>query len=289
MLTGRLQADATFSITSVPPGHYIAIARSRGRNGEPRVGSQQVVVNGENIGGITLALQPGVTVSGNITVESSGTPAPADYSVFRIDAPEVNPLPLGAGPGGGRGGGPLGGGPLGGGGRSEKNGTFQVPNLMPGLHYLRVSGGGQGQGQAGWTVKSIMLGAQDVTDTPIELKPGQNVDNVTVVLSDRASDLSGTVRDARSNGMAALTVIAFSTDPQHWRPQSRRIVTARTDQSGAFRLRNIPPGDYLVIAVDDVEQGEWFDPAYLEKVRPGAAKVSVSEGEKKTQDLRGPS
>ena len=283
VLTGRMQADGTFSITSVPPGRYVAIARSRGRGGEPRVGSQQLLVNGQNIEGVALALQPGVTLSGNITVESSGTPAPADYSVFRVDVPEVDPLPMGGG-GGGRGGGPLGGG-----GRSEKNGTFTVPNLMPGLHYIRVTGGGvQGQGQAAWTVKSILVGGQDVTDGAIEIKPGQNVDNVNVVLTDRTTELSGTVRDARSNGVGAITVIAFSTEQEHWRPQSRRITSARTDQAGAFRMRNLPPGDYFVVAVDDVEQGEWFDPAFLERVRPDATRVSVSEGEKKTQDLRLP-
>lgn len=281
MFTGRMQADGTFAITGVPPGKYVAIARSGGRGGDPRVGAQAVVVNGQNVDGVTLALQPGVTLSGNITVESSGTPAPTDYSVFRVDAPEVNPLPLG---GGGR------GGLLGGAGRSEKNGTFSVPNLLPGLHYVRVTGGGvQGAGQAAWTVKAITIGGQDVTDTPIELKPGQNVDSVTVILTDRTTEIAGTVRDAKNTGLSALTVIAFSTEPQHWRAQSRRISAVRTDQSGAYRIRNLPPGDYLIVAADDVEQGEWFDPAYLDRVKGDAQRLSISEGEKKTQDLRGPS
>jgi len=286
LLMGRVQADGTFSIASVPPGRYVAIARSGGGRGggggEPRVGTQPVVVNGQNIEGITLALQPGITLSGNITVESSGTPAPADYSVFRVDAPEVNPLPFG---GGGRGGGPLGGG----GGRSEKNGTFTVPNLLPGPHYIRVSGGGvQGAGQSSWTVKSVTVGGQDVSDAPIDIKPGQNVENVSVVLTDRTTELSGTVRNGKNEGVAALTVIVFSAEQQYWRPQSRRINAARTDQSGTYRFRNLPPGDYLMVAVDDVEQGEWFDPAYLEKVRQDATRISISEGEKKTQDLKGP-
>ena len=286
LLMGRVQADGAFSIASVPPGRYVAIARSGGGGrgggaGDLRVGTQPVVVNGQNIDGITLALQPGITLSGNITVESSGTPAPADYSVFRIDAPEVNPLPFA---GGGR------GGPLGGGGRSEKNGSFMVPNLLPGPHYIRVSGGGVlGAGQASWTVKSVTVGGQDVSDVPLDIKAGQNLENVSVVLTDRTTELSGTVRNGRNEGSAALTVIVFSAEAQYWRPQSRRINAARTDQSGTYHFRNLPPGDYLMVAVDDVEQGEWFDPAYLEKVRQDATRLSISEGEKKTQDLRGPS
>jgi hypothetical protein len=62
----------------------------------------------------------------------------------------------------------------------------------------------------------------------------------------------------------------------------------RTDQAGAFRVRNLPAGDYLIVAVDSVEQGEWFDPAYLEQVRTGAKHLAITEGEKKVQDLRGP-
>ena len=284
VLTGRVQTDGTFSISNVPPGRFIAIARSVGREGAPRIGMQPIVVNGERVDGVALTLQPGVTMSGNITVESSGTPAPTDYSVFRVEAPEVNPLPIGGG-GGGRGAGPMGGG-----GRSEKNGSFQIANLLPGAHYIRVTGGGvQGGGQAQWTVKSITVSGQDVTDSSIDLKPGQNVDGVTVVLTDRTTEITGTVRDGKNAGMPAISVIAFSTDEQHWRAQSRRIQAVRTDQTGAFRVRNLPPGDYFLVATDDVEQGEWFDPAFLTAARDAARRVSISEGDKKTQDLRGPS
>ena len=278
VLTGRVQADGTFSISNVPPGRYVAIARSGGRSGDPRTAMQAIVVNGQPLDGVTLALQPGVTLSGNITVESSGTPAPEDYSVFRIDVPDVNPLPLGGGRGG-----PL---AAGGAGRAEKNGSFQIANLLPGAHYIRVSGGGvQGQGQAPWTVKAITVGGQDVADAAIELKPGQNLDNVTIVLTDRTTEISGTVRDARNAVTAGVHVIAFSTDPAHWRAQSRRIQSVRTDQSGAYRIRNLPPGDYFIVATDDVEQGEWFDPAFLDGVRGSARRLSISEGDRKAQDL----
>src|SRR5829696_3076664 len=35
MLTGRTQADGTFSVANVPPGRYVAVARSGGRNNDP--------------------------------------------------------------------------------------------------------------------------------------------------------------------------------------------------------------------------------------------------------------
>ena len=283
-LVGRAMPDGAFTIANVPPGRYTAVARSGGRSGDPRTAMQALVVNGENVDGVTLVLQPGVTVSGNITVESSGTPAPADYSIFRVDIPDVDPLPGGAGPGG-RGGR---GGPFGGDAGVQKNGSFAIPNLQPGLHYIRVAGGGaQGGGQ--WTLKSVTAGGTEIADAPFELKPGQNLDNVTVVLTDRATELAGTVRDGQSAGIGGVTVIAFSIETQYWRAQSRRISTSRTGQTGEYRIRGLPAGDYYVLAVDDVQQGEWFDPAFLDGVKDKATRVTINEGDKKTHDLRGPS
>jgi Carboxypeptidase regulatory-like domain len=281
-LVGRAGADGAFTIANVPPGRYTAVARSGGRSGDPRTAMQTIVVNGQNLDGVTLVLQPGVTLSGNITVESSGTAAPADYSIFRVDIPDVDPLP-GAGPAGrgGRGG-------FGADGGVQKNGSFSIANLQPGLHYVRVAGGGA-QGGGPWSLKSFTIGGADVADMPFELKPGQNVENATLVLTDRTTEIGGTVRDAQSAGSGGVTVIAFSTESQYWRAQSRRIATSRTAQSGAYRLRGLPAGEYYVLAVDDVEQGEWFDPAYLEAAKDKATRVTLNEGDKKTLDLRGPS
>ena len=277
MLRGSAAADGAFSIPNVPPGRYTAAARSGGRWDDPKMGTVPLTVSGQNVSGVTIALQDGVTVSGNITVESSGTPAPADYSVFRIDVPDVDPLPLPGGPGfGGRGGGNATGA------RAEKNGAFSIGNLMPGKHYIRVTG------QGSWTLKSVSIGAHDVTDQAVELRPDQDVDNVAVVLTDRATDLSGTVRDGIGTPVANVTVIAFSTDPQYWRAQSRRIQAVRTGATGAYRMHGLPPGDYQIIAVDDVETGEWYDPTYLDKIKDGAKSVSLDEGDKKTVDVMGP-
>ena len=277
-LAGRVMPDGTFTIASVPPGRYTAVARSGGRSGEARTALQAVAVSGQNVDGVTLILQPGVTMSGNITVESSGTPAPADYSVFRVDVPDVDPLPGAAVLGrGGR------GGAFGADGGVQKNGSFAVANLQPGLHYVRVLGGG---GQ--WPLKSVTIGGTEVADVPFELRPGQNVDTVTIVLSDRAAEIGGTVRDAGHTGTGGMTVIAFATEPQYWRAQSRRIATARTGAAGEYRIRGLPAGDYYLLGVDNVEQGEWFDPAYLDSVKDRATRVTIAEGERKTQDLRGP-
>jgi hypothetical protein len=67
---------------------------------------------------------------------------------------------------------------------------------------------------------------------------------------------------------------------------SRRIQSVRPSTDGKYIVRNLPPGDYLLTAVTDIEPGEWYDPSLLEQLVRGAVKVTIADGEKKTQDLR---
>jgi hypothetical protein len=195
----------------------------------------------------------------------------------------VTPLPfVGGGPGGGG---------RGANGRAATNGTFSISDLVPGKHYVRVTGQGLTQGMTTgtqWNLKSVLAGGADVTDSGVDLKPGENVDNVTIVLTDRSTSLTGTVRDASQTPMPALTVIAFAADQQYWKAQSRWIQAGRTDQNGTYRLRGLPPGDYLLYVTDNVEQGAWFDPSFLEQIRNAATRVTLNDGDQKTQDLSGP-
>lgn len=134
-------------------------------------------------------------------------------------------------------------------------------------------------------MKSVYLDGRDVTDQPIEVK-SENVNGLNVIFTDKVSSLSGTVRDGRGNAVGDVAVIVFPADEHLWFPQSRQIVTSRTDASGAYNISTVPPGDYLAIAVDDVEQGEWFDPAFLEQIRGRATRVKIDEGDQRTQDLK---
>jgi len=82
------------------------------------------------------------------------------------------------------------------------------------------------------------------------------------------------------------TIIVFPSDTQYWLPQSRRIQSTRPGTDGTYTVRGLPPGDYLMSAVTDVEPGAWFDPSFLETLKSSSTPIHLSEGEKKTQDLR---
>jgi hypothetical protein len=93
------------------------------------------------------------------------------------------------------------------------------------------------------------------------------------------------VVDTRVQAMQK-TFVLFPMEPSRWLPESRRLQGVRPSADGAFTLRNLPAGDYMVAAVDDVEPGEWFDPAFLQRLLPTAMKIAIADGEQKVQDIR---
>jgi len=112
----------------------------------------------------------------------------------------------------------------------------------------------------------------------------QNVTDAVITITDQISVLNGRLE---SSGVTAdYTMILFATDSAKWRPLSRRILTSRVAGDGTYAFPNVPPGDYWLAPVDDVEPGDWFDWSFLQRIEPTAIKVTIGEGEKKTQDLR---
>ncbi len=65
-----------------------------------------------------------------------------------------------------------------------------------------------------------------------------------------------------------------------------RVRHAQIGRRITYSFANVPPGEYWLAPVADVEPGDWFDPTFLQRLEPTAIKETVGEGEQKTQDLR---
>ena len=79
--------------------------------------------------------------------------------------------------------------------------------------------------------------------------------------------------------------VAF--DSQHWSlPLSRWVTGTRPDQEGRFRVRNMPPGSYNIIAVDYVEAGSWGDPELLERLKAHARRITLTDGGSERVELK---
>jgi hypothetical protein len=134
-----------------------------------------------------------------------------------------------------------------------------------------------------WWLKSLVMHGRDVLDAPLDLR--QSVDDAVATFADSASELSGTIADAKGNVPADHVIVIFSTDRSTWFVNSRRVAGVRPDAQGRYAIRNLPSGEYRIVATADLEQMEWFDPTVLERLLPGAAAITISGVEKKTHDL----
>jgi hypothetical protein len=160
------------------------------------------------------------------------------------------------------------------------DGTFDL-GVEPGSQNLSVSGG-----PTGWTLRSAMVGGRDVLDTPLEVAPGSTLPPAVLTFSDRHTALSGTLRTGAAQVAPSYFIVVFPADRSLWRAPSRRIKTTRAGTDGAFVVRDLPAGDYLIAALTDFEPDDQLDPAFFDKLVPASAKVTLADGEQKTQDLR---
>jgi hypothetical protein len=105
------------------------------------------------------------------------------------------------------------------------------------------------------------------------------------VITRKLSHAEGTVIDALKRPVLDATVVVFPTNESLRGFQSRFIRSARPDQEGRFRLSALPPGEYLAIAVQGLEDGQASDPEFMAAVESQAVRLTVDEGETKSVTL----
>lgn len=311
-MNARAGQDGTFNFRNVIPGQYTVTARAQIRTPDPNADSQEVVVqgrggrggrgrggppsevlwaladvyvDGQDQSGLSLQLQPGMTVSGRVAFDGQQLSPPTDLTRIRInltpvgaqDAEFGNPPPA----------------------TVDASGQFTIKGVPPGRYSLRGSApsgnGGPGVGRGGapqtgnsgsWVLASSVAGGRDTLDFPLTVEPNADVNDAVITFADRSTQLTGTLQDASGLATSEFSIIVFPSDKRYWQPQSRRIQSVRPGTDGQFSVRNLPAGDYMMVAVTDVEPGEWYDPDFLDELSTVAMRFSLRDGEQKTQDIR---
>ena len=261
----RVDANGAFHLNNVAPGRYILQART-GPRGSGEFARMDLTVGRDDIDGVTLVMAPAGYLSGAVLTDD-GTPLPSTgvQVTTRQASPDAAPI----GPGGGGGSAA---------GRVSPEGYFEVGNITE-PRVIRVTA------PQGWTLKAVLLNNQDITDVPLDVPPGQHVTGVKVVLTRKTSTITGTVTDARKQPVLDTTVVLFPVDPALRGYLSRFIRSARPNQQGTFSITATPPGEYLAVAVQALEDGQSADPEFLASIESLAMRVTVEEGESKVVNL----
>ena len=263
---GRIDRTGAFTIGNVAAGRYQVLAQSGGR-GEGELAKMDLAVGADDVTGLTMVTAPGAVVTG-IVVSDTGEPFDFPAQQLQVAARAASLELPGFGGGGG------------GGARVGTDWTFELRGITD-ARLFRVGGPPR------WVLKSVGLNGQDITDTPQEFPPGQAVGGVQIVLTQKVSAISGQVSDSKGNPLLDATVVVFPADEKHWAYLSRFVKTARPDQEGKYRMTGLPPAtDYLVVAVQGLEDGQAGDPDFLATAKELATGFSLAEGETKAVDVK---
>jgi Carboxypeptidase regulatory-like domain len=133
----------------------------------------------------------------------------------------------------------------------------------------------------------VLFDGEDVTDRGVEFALGRGYEGLQIVVTRKATDLSGLVTDDRGNAVLDATVIVFPANREQWAYMTRYVRSTRPDTNGRYNFKAMPPhADYLVIAVQNLESGQASDPEFLARARDEAKPLSLNEGEAKAVDIK---
>lgn len=268
---GPIRPDGSFTINGLTPGDYTLQVQPQGGPGgppaDPEYASTTISVNGSDITGIQLVASKPSSISGRFVIPSIGDAKTLRPSSLRVGAfPAPNGTPVF--------------GPTPQPGPVSDDWTFETKS-RPGAMRLNVQGI-----QPPWTVKAIRHRGIDVTDTGLEAKANEDLNDVEIELTNRSTNVSGSVTNTRGEPVRDYWAVLFARDREKWRPQSRYVRISRPDQEGRFKVTGLPPGEYLVVASDSLDPSEATDPEFLDRIQARATRLTLGEGESKTIDLK---
>jgi hypothetical protein len=269
-ITGHAAADGTFELQDVPAGPYVlqamptavSIRRVDGPNGPLPVMNGEfaeipVTVGAAGISGLTVTTAPPASIAVSVVADSAvTTPLPSGLELSLRTASGTGPHMS-----------------------MRSSGTsYEFRLFVMSAGYLQVNGLPDR-----WAVKAVTMNGVDITDQPIQPRSGAS--EVRVTLTDRVTEVSGTLSPAAGAGAEDMrsTVVVFAADTSRWTYPSRYLRTVQADEKGVFRISGLPGNErYLAVAVDYLEDGEGSDPEFLERIQDRAVPFTLGDAERRS-------
>jgi hypothetical protein len=275
--SGQSSEQGRYMLGSLVPGQYLlmAVAVERGPTPPPPADGntpappsalwalQEITVAGRNLN-VPLQLQPSLIATGRVVVDSA-SPSP-DLTGVEMQLVRAGNTPIFLG----------GAAPI-----STIDRSFRMP-MLPGRYRMSIS---QASGSR-WVPVSSMLRGQDTLDVAYDVRAGDPISDWVVTITDRPSELAGTITDAAGRPAPDYFIVVFAADRTFWTRPSRRVVQTRTGADGSYLIKGLPAGQYRIAALTDIEFSGAIPPAFLESLVASSLPVSITDRQRTTQNLR---
>jgi uncharacterized GH25 family protein len=248
--------EGKFEMANVAPGSYLAMTMQM-TGASPTMTMQPLIVPSENMTDVKLGVAAEGSLQGRVVVAGDGKVALKGVGIMLAgdeDAPVMPAM-----------------------GTVTESGAFTLTKVASTPHLLSVS-----RVPPGAYLKSILWNGRDILGQPLDLSAGTGGD-LQVVLGTDGGKLDASVSHD-DKPVSDATVVLLPEDPSRRYPETTH--SEETDDTGHAAFKDVPPGNYLLFAWEKVDEGAWFDPAFVKALASEATKVTIGPKESQRVEIK---
>jgi len=248
-LSGNVLENGDFDFVTGEPGRYVLRAW---RDKAPTTGhpvfyaTRTIVVERAGETGVELDLEPAGTI--DVTLQEN-VRSPASKHSIAIRLRDTSTAPYLSYQG-------------------DQNGIEWFSPVPPGSYWLTA------WTEAPFCVDSVRMDGADIRHGTVNVTPGAAL-HMDVSLSDQCATIQGKVANGGNPAPFSKVVLLLSGTPQ----SPGEMVYATSNETGAFSIGKLPPGQYLLWAWP-LEDPTYTQPASLAEVAAQATAVSIGKGQR---------
>jgi len=260
LVPSRPTGDGTFEIEDVYPGSYFLVAMTNVSGGNSRLagGRAPLEIGNSDLQGIVVVVSPSIDIAATIEGLRAAPPAGLYPSIaLRNESMLTGRAATAYG--------------------SFKNAAeFSIDNVIEGDYRLQIT-----DVPSGMYVKSARFGAVDALNDTLHVD-SRTTERLAVVLGSDGGQVEGTVTDRNRMPSPNASIVLV---PINMQQRADLYKKATADESGRFQFRDIPPGDYLVFAWEDVDESVWRDPNFIRRNEASGRRVHIGSNSRETIEV----
>lgn len=260
-MTSVNSRDGAFVRTGLGDGSYQVMGGSRIPN-ERGFLVGEFAVAGADVKDLRFTLRPGVTIAGSLRMDGTPKTAPEESprSTYVLLQPKDNPLLMSFG----------GGGVSSGAQRDavvDDQEQFRFEESPPMRYRIRA------RLKSGYYLSQVIHGAEDVSASGLDLTDAAGEVTLRLIAKADGGLVYGKATGEDGSAKPGAQVRMVPLGANEAREDFSRVAVA--DQSGAFRLDTIPPGDYVLFALASSGTPIGSRSAEMEQLKQRGQRITV--------------